>query len=242
MIEKLKASLPADKKVSTKKAVKSKPAVKDTKVISDKSIANSLMRADNKAYQYLKIESGGQLYSDVKLQKKYKDYLDLKMVDILKGKKTKFYEYEKVFDLLALSGYYGKKDHDSYVDNHKKYSKLNLDPSVFSTTQKKDEAPKEKDSSKASSKDSKEHDCDELIDREKKRKAKIKEAAKKRASEPTKTPATKNKETIHKAAEKVEDNILKRIDSGKVSKSELQKLIDETESLLNKLKAALKKL
>ena len=60
----------------------------------------------------------------------------------------------------------------------------------------------------------------------------------KKASEPKKTEATKNKERIEKVTEVIETNIEKRIEKGQVSKSELQKLIAETEALLTKLKKA----
>lgn len=82
------------------------------------------------------------------------------------------------------------------------------------------------------------YDCDELIEKEKEKVKKRKANALKKASEPKKTEATKNKERIEKVTEVIETNIEKRIEKGQVSKSELQKLIAETEALLTKLKKA----
>lgn len=72
-----------------------------------------------------------------------------------------------------------------------------------------------------------EYDCDDLIEKEKKRKAKAKE----RAKLPKKSPATKNKEKL----ENVFDNIKERTSDGEVSKAELLKLINECKELLNML-------
>lgn len=84
--------------------------------------------------------------------------------------------------------------------------------------------------------------CAEIIKKEREAQAKRKANALKKASEPKKTPATKNKEAIIKASVRIEESIEKRLDEGKVSKSELQKLIDETEALLSKLKSFLPKI
>jgi hypothetical protein len=86
------------------------------------------------------------------------------------------------------------------------------------------------------------YNCDDLISREKERRAKQKAASEKRAEEPKKTPATKNRIAIEKVAERVTANVQKRIDKGEVKRAELEKLIAETEHLLSNLKSALKKL
>lgn len=86
------------------------------------------------------------------------------------------------------------------------------------------------------------YDCDDLIAKEKERKQKSKAAAEKRADEPKKTPATRNKIAIEKVAERITTNITKRIDKGEVKRAELEKLIGETKILLKNLEAALKKL
>jgi hypothetical protein len=85
------------------------------------------------------------------------------------------------------------------------------------------------------------YDCDELIEKEKAKAKKRKANALKKASEPKKTEATKNKERIEKVADVVETNLEKRLAKNEVSVEEIRKLIDETESLLTKLKEALKK-
>lgn len=112
------------------------------------------------------------------------------------------------------------------------------EPKKAPKTSKKAKAPKK--TPKAAKGEFVPHDCDELLEKEKQAHEKRVEAAKKRAEEPKKTEATKNKETIAKASEKVENNITKRLEKNEVSKSEIEKLIKETEELLKKLKAALK--
>ena len=85
--------------------------------------------------------------------------------------------------------------------------------------------------------------CDKVIKQAKERRAKAKANAKKRANEPKKTPATKNKEKVEKTNEKVYINIEKRAEKGEVSKGEILKMIAEhTEAIkkLNKLLAKLK--
>lgn len=93
--------------------------------------------------------------------------------------------------------------------------------------------------SKPTEKDDNGYDCDELIAKEEKRKNKAKKSAEERAN---KTPATKNKEAIERATDRVEADIEKRLEKGEVSKSELEKLIDKTEALLKVLKSYLPKL
>jgi len=78
------------------------------------------------------------------------------------------------------------------------------------------------------------YDCDELIDKAIERKKKAKE----RSQLPKKTEVTKNKEKI----DKVVENVKERAKADDISMSELQKLIEETEQLLNLLKSRLSKL
>lgn len=84
--------------------------------------------------------------------------------------------------------------------------------------------------SKASTKYAEDEDgyCDKVIAQAKERRAK----AKARSQEPQKTEGTKNKEKI----EKVVENVKERAKVDDISKSELWKLIQETEQLLNLLK------
>jgi hypothetical protein len=79
-----------------------------------------------------------------------------------------------------------------------------------------------------------EYDCDELIAKAKERR----KAAKERAAGPQKSPATKNKEKI----ETVFDNVKKRADEKDISKSEIEKLISETKTLLKLLESKLSSL
>lgn len=108
-------------------------------------------------------------------------------------------------------------------------SKENAKPDSSKVEPKKKGVPLPKEQQKEV-----EYDCDELIAQAKERR----KAAKKRASEPQKTPATKNKEKI----EKVFDNVKKRADEKDISKSEIEKLIAETKSLLKLLESKLSSL
>jgi hypothetical protein len=100
--------------------------------------------------------------------------------------------------------------------------------------------PKDKPTSKMTDEEYSAY-CAELMAKAKERKAKAKAAAAKRADEPKKTPATKNKEAVRGAAERVEKNVEKRVEKGEVSVSEIEKLIKEYEEAITKLKALLKK-
>jgi hypothetical protein len=104
------------------------------------------------------------------------------------------------------------------------------------STEKKAEPKTEK---KSSSED--DYDCDTLIEKEKTRRAKLKERALKKANAPTPTQATKNRDAIEKVGDKLEASIEKRLETGKVSKNELTKLIDETKALLKMLESYLDK-
>ena len=85
------------------------------------------------------------------------------------------------------------------------------------------------------------YDCDTLIEKEKTRRAKLKERALKKANAPKSTQATKNRDAIEKVGDKLEASIEKRLETGKVSKNELTKLIDETKALLKMLESYLDK-
>ena len=79
-----------------------------------------------------------------------------------------------------------------------------------------------------------EYDCDELIEKEKKRKAN----AKKRANEPKKSEATKIKDRLGEIGDRVEDGA----EDGKLTRAELIKLINECKALLKVLEAELSKM
>ncbi len=82
------------------------------------------------------------------------------------------------------------------------------------------------------------YDCDAIIAQEKERAKKRKEAKAARDNAPRKTPVTKAKEKVEKAAESIMD----RVESGTASKSEITKLIASVKSVLKKLESALNKL
>jgi transcriptional regulator with XRE-family HTH domain len=105
----------------------------------------------------------------------------------------------------------------------------------------KAEKPKAEPKAKAKSKTTDEYDCDDLIDKEKSRKAKAKANAIKRANAPKKTPATKNKEAVAKTSARVEKNVESRAKKGAVKVAELEKLIAEYETALKRLKTLLSK-
>jgi hypothetical protein len=100
--------------------------------------------------------------------------------------------------------------------------------------------PKEKPTSKMTDEEYRAY-CAELMAKAKERKAKAKVAAEKRADQPKKTPATKNKEAVRGAAERVEKNVEKRVEKGDVKVAEIEKIILEYEEAIRKLKALLKK-
>ncbi len=99
--------------------------------------------------------------------------------------------------------------------------------------------PKAKAESKSTAKD--DYDCDDLIKKEKERKAKAKANSIKRANAPKKTPTTKNKEAVQKTATKVEKSVETRAKKGQVKVAELEKLISEYEQAIKRLKALLSK-
>lgn len=82
------------------------------------------------------------------------------------------------------------------------------------------------------------YDCDELIKEAKERHAKAKKVAKERAEAPKKSEATKDKEKIAKVHHAIE----KQVESGKLSRGQIKKLIDETKDLLKLLEKALNNL
>jgi len=110
-----------------------------------------------------------------------------------------------------------------------KWSAILTAKNIVSAMKKKQAAP------------DKEFNCDELIAKAKKAHAKREEIRRERANQPKKTPATKNKESLQKSAARVEKNITKRADSGKVSVTEIEKMIAVHEAAIKKLRDLLKK-
>lgn len=108
---------------------------------------------------------------------------------------------------------------------------------------KKAEAPAKKAATPkpAASSSNEEYNCDDLIADIKSKKAKQKARAKEKANEPKKTPATKNKEAVEKVVSKVTAGVEKRIDTKKVSISEIEKLIDGAKEYLKTLEGILTK-
>jgi len=140
---------------------------------------------------------------------------------------------------LINDGKLTDKEKQEYQDFLQKYD-LGLISSVKSPAKKPTPAPEptpKKKSVPVKKEDmpaEEEYDCDDLISKAKERRKKARE----RAKLPKKQEVTKNIEKI----DKVTDNIEKRAEKDNVSVSELEKLIEETEQLLNVLKARLKKL
>jgi hypothetical protein len=142
---------------------------------------------------------------------------------------------------LINDGKLTDKEKQEYQDFLQKYD-LGLISSVKSPAKKPTPAPTPEPAPKKKSVPVKkedmpaeeEYDCDDLIAKAKERRKKARE----RAKLPKKQEVTKNIEKI----DKVTDNIEKRAEKDNVSVSELEKLIEETEQLLNVLKARLKKL
>lgn len=79
-----------------------------------------------------------------------------------------------------------------------------------------------------------EYDCDELIEKEKSRKAKAKE----RAKQPKKSEATKIKDRLGEIGDRIEDGA----EDGDLTKPEILKLISECKSLLAMLQSQLAKM
>jgi len=100
---------------------------------------------------------------------------------------------------------------------------------------------KEKPKAQAQKAGDEEYDCEKIIKEAKERKAKAKARLKKLANEPKHTPATKNRDAVAKVAEKVTENVEKRIETKKVSISEIEKLIDGAKEYLKTLEGILKK-
>lgn len=83
-----------------------------------------------------------------------------------------------------------------------------------------------------------EYDCDKLIAELKAKKAKSRRAAKERAEAPVKKESTKAIEKM----EKIESTVIKKVESGKMPKAELIKIIKETKDLLKSLEKQLSEL
>jgi len=79
------------------------------------------------------------------------------------------------------------------------------------------------------------YDCDDLIEEAKERKAKALAAYEKRKNAPKKSAATKSKDAVIRAEKSVEKGVKK----GDISVSEIEKIIDEYEDAIKKLKALL---
>jgi len=102
--------------------------------------------------------------------------------------------------------------------------------------------PKVKKAKKKESKSEPEYDCDSIIAAAKKRSKDAKARAEKRANEPKKTEATKNKDVIEKVTEKVTENLEKRAEKGKVTKPEIEKLINKYKEAIKELEKILSKI
>lgn len=82
-----------------------------------KELADKLANAESEVNEKLKIESGGQLYNDIYLQKQFKYEMDKKLGNLLQGKLISMDVYNLLEDdnyhalnaYLSMSGYYGKE-------------------------------------------------------------------------------------------------------------------------------------
>jgi hypothetical protein len=129
-----------------------------------------------------------------------------------------------------------KKDDDFYTAVSKKTGAESKITKEKITPVSKEEKPERKKSvplKKSEVKDL-EYDCDELIEKEKKRKAN----AKKRAEQPKKSEGTKIKDRLGEISDRVEDGA----EDGKLGRAELLKLIAECKALLKVLEQELSKL
>ncbi|MDD4970803.1 MAG: N-6 DNA methylase [Paludibacter sp.] len=102
----------------------------------NQSLAEKLMEIDSSIDDKLKIESGGQLYGDIELQKKWKSELD--KADIPAKLSNEIHEiledenYHKLNQYLAMSGRYGQEEKDSYINLAKQpNNRLTINPSIF---------------------------------------------------------------------------------------------------------------
>lgn len=205
---------------------KSKAKMKAKKEASKSTDKGSNANNDQAIYDYL--------------QKNYPRYKDDLLVEDNDGVELSDEEYNSVFfemvdDLRAK--FFNKNNDERDVANDFVERYMSDLPKA---TTKESKAPTKAEPKKATNTGG--YDCDDLIAKETEKAKKRKENASKKANEPKKTEATKNKERIEKVADAVETNLEKRIAKGQVSKSELTKLIAEAESFLSMLKKALSEL
>ena len=240
-------------KNSDLKTEKSKPSLMNDlrgkkKAYPDRETAMSLMDTYADGMEEFDIEDTEELLSDQVKQNHLIKYLNKKILSAYKDKGLsedirdilEDENYHGLNEYLGLSGLYGSETQKYYLTFKKKHGgadwkKKQLNPKFFGleaddeeTKKKGVPLPKEKQSSDD------DYDCDELIEKEKNRRAKAKE----RASKPKKSEATKNKEKL----EKVFDNVKERAIEEDITKAELEKLISSTEDLLKLLKDKLAKL
>jgi hypothetical protein len=83
------------------------------------------------------------------------------------------------------------------------------------------------------------YDLDELLSKAKENKAKAKKRAQERASQPKKTPATRNREAVSRTTERVTASVEGRAKKGTVNVAEVEKLISVHEEAIAKLKKIL---
>lgn len=142
-------------------------------------------------------------------------------------------ELEKANDILEKHNKLGsipESLNDERYELHKKLYKkfVDLEGKGTKETKAEEKAEHKKDA----------YNCDDLVKEAKERHAKAKAAAEARANAPKKSEATKDKEKI----EKVHETVEKQLEKGKLNKSQLEKLIQETKDLLKLLEKALKNL
>lgn len=159
------------------------------------------------------------------------------------NKAKRFQKDKKYFATYAAAEAWAKKEFEKFHPDMIKVEAISSSKKEPAKKEPVKKATKKEPEKKTpASKEPISHDCDDLIAKEKERRANLKAAAEARANAPKHTPATKNKMAIEKVAERVTGNVMKRVEKGEVKRPELEKLINETEKLLHSLKAALKKL
>jgi len=218
---------------------------------ADRETAMSLMDIYSDAEAEFDVEYKEQLLSNQEKQEKFIKYLNKKILPTYKkdGLSENIHDiledenYHGLNEYLGLSGLFGSESQKYYLTFMKKHGgvdwqKKQLNPKYFGLEAEAEETDEKKKKGVPLPKDKQsnddDYDCDELIEKEKTRRAKAKE----RASKPKKTEATKNTEKL----EKVFDNVKERAIEEDITKSELEKLISSTEDLLKLLKDKLAKL
>lgn len=219
-------SLPASAKSALEKMIadldsqleKEKPEIKEPK--------KSEPKKTEKESEEWKEELYDLIYSDVpEAQKEWAKLSD--------KKKKEFIEY--CYDLATDFSNYGN------WENGKKPTKSEVKEQLLEVVEPKDKSDKKeqkKEPKKSDKKTTGEYNCDDLIAEAKERKAKAKKRAEERANEPKKTEGTKAKEKV----EKTHGAIEKLIESGKLKKAQIEKILAETRDLVKLLEKALKSL